>query len=128
LNGIEINENAVEMMENFYSEMMGQIYDAPNIIISSIEDKIKEFSNNSFDVIFTFAVLMHIHTSSEWIFEEMKRIAKHYICIVEDLSRDWIKIFCGKFELIKIIKCSSHIDIKDKFRMFVFERKGDYDD
>lgn len=72
-----------------------------NIYNLSVEDKIKELKDDEFDLVFTVAVLMHIHLKSEWIFSEMVRITKEWLIIIEDESgeatknfpRDYKKIF-----------------------------------
>jgi len=55
--GIEINENAVEIMKENYAEMYN------NILIKrgAAEDKLFEIENKSIDLIYTMAVLEHIH-------------------------------------------------------------------
>ena len=50
----------------------------------SIEDRIVEFVDGRFDVVFSLAVLEHIHPDSEWVFEHIARIANKGIITVED--------------------------------------------
>lgn len=82
LTGIEINSNAVRAMKEHYPEMAK----TAKIFNSKIEDKIKDFKSQEFDLVFTMAVLMHIHTESEWIFDEMARITNKYLVTIEDES------------------------------------------
>jgi SAM-dependent methyltransferase len=77
--GIEINKDAVELLKKSYPEM------ARKIIIhnQAIEDVIKGFKDDAFDVVFTMAILQHIHPKSEWIFSEIVRITKSFLIIRE---------------------------------------------
>ena len=58
---------------------------ARKIIIhnQAIEDVIKGFKDDAFDVVFTMAILQHIHPKSEWIFSEIVRITKSFLIIRE---------------------------------------------
>lgn len=80
LSGIEISKNAIEMMKEAYPEMAGRI----EVYNDSVESLIQDFKDNSFDLVFTMAVLEHIHTDSEFIFSEMVRITKKTLVTVED--------------------------------------------
>lgn len=79
LHGIEISSNAVKMLKQIYPAMAkhAKIYNLP------VEDKIKEFADSQFDIVYTMAVLEHIHTDSEWIFQEMVRITNKNLIIIE---------------------------------------------
>ena len=54
----------------------------PTIDQGTIEDRIKDMERC--DLVFTMAVLEHIHLDSEWVFSEMARIAKKYLITIED--------------------------------------------
>jgi len=126
--GVEISENALEKMKEIYPEMSLSI----EVFHSAIEDKIKKFEQGEFDVVFTMAVLEHIHTDSEWIFEEIVRITKSYLITIEDekhiswrhFPRNYRKIF-EKFDLEEIIemKCDEVPNLPNNFRARVFEKK-----
>jgi len=76
LSGIEINLNAKPIMERIFPH----IYEYATIYWNSIEDTIMQ----QVDVIFTMAVLEHIHPDSEWIFEEIKNRLDKYLITIED--------------------------------------------
>lgn len=80
LEGVEISKNAVQLLKQSYPEMSkyAKIHNKP------IEEIIKKFKDNTFDIVFTMAVLEHIHPNSEWIFSEMVRITKGFIITIED--------------------------------------------
>ena len=97
LGGVEISKEAIDLMKKTYPEMAEQI----EIWNSPIEDVIVNFKGNSFDLIFTMAVLEHIHPDSKFIFSEMVRITKKYLITIEDekgiswrhFPRNYKKIF-----------------------------------
>ena len=70
LSAIEINSNAVKLLQKTYPDIEASLY------IGSFEQLID--SAEEFDLIFTIAVLMHIHPDSEWIFEKMVKKTKIY--------------------------------------------------
>lgn len=78
--GIEIGKDAIALMKRAYPEMakLIKVYNAP------VEDIINDFEDDVFDVVFTMAVLEHIHPDSRFIFSEMVRITKRYLITIED--------------------------------------------
>jgi len=84
LTGVEINPIAIEYMEKYFPELNERI----DIYQSSIENCIKLFSDNQFDLVFTMAVLEHIHPDSEWIFKEIVRITKGLITIEDECNQN----------------------------------------
>ena len=79
--GIEINYNAIMVMEKEFPGMYKEIkiYNFP------AETILPYLLENSIDVIFTMAVLEHIHFNSENIISEnIKRIARKNIITIED--------------------------------------------
>ena len=75
LSGVEINPEALKLMKQKFPDMQVMTYEG------SIEDRIKELGE--YDLIFTMAVLEHIHSDSEWIFSEIARKAKRYLITIE---------------------------------------------
>ena len=67
----------------------------------SIEEIISSFKDNAFDIVYTMAVLQHIHPASEWVFSEIVRITKSFLITMEGedyvswrhFPRDYKKIF-----------------------------------
>ena len=80
LHAIEISETAVQLLRETYPEMANCI----EICNVPVEDVIKHLGENEYDLVFTMAVLEHIHTDSEWIFVEMVRICKERLITIED--------------------------------------------
>ncbi len=85
ISGIEINASAVALMRKNYPEMMNH----SNIMNGKIEDYINSFKDKEFDLIYTIAVLEHIHTDSEWIFEEMVKKSKYILTIEDEGAVSW---------------------------------------
>jgi 2-polyprenyl-3-methyl-5-hydroxy-6-metoxy-1,4-benzoquinol methylase len=85
LTGIEITETAVEIMSQRYRDC----YENMVIINRPIEDVIKSFPDNEFDLVFTMAVLEHIPKESEWIFKEIERISKNILTIEDERNSTW---------------------------------------
>ncbi len=80
LSGIEISENAIEQMQIVFPSMFNQI----KVFNSSVEDIIKSPELDKFDLIFTMAVMEHIHSDSNWIFAELAKLSEKYIITIED--------------------------------------------
>ena len=94
--GIEISPKAIDLMKQKYSDIL-------NVWNDSIENKIKDIKTGEFDIVFSMAVLMHIHRDSEWVFNEIVRVTKRYLITIEEekkggkgrkhLPRNFKKIF-----------------------------------
>ena len=79
LNGIEINPEAIQLMKTSFSEILSHV----NISQGTIEENVKNFSDKEFDLVFSMAVLMHVHYDSDWIFEHLVRITKKHLITME---------------------------------------------
>jgi 2-polyprenyl-3-methyl-5-hydroxy-6-metoxy-1,4-benzoquinol methylase len=80
LEAVEISHQALTVMKQAFPEMEKNIY----IYNESIEGVVKSIDSNNYDMLFTMAVLEHIHKDSEWIFKELVRITKRYLITIED--------------------------------------------
>ena len=80
LTGIEINGDALSVLTLSYPDMAA----AATLIHSPVEDAIRELPDASVDLVFTMAVLEHIHVDSDWIFDEIVRVAGSTVVTVED--------------------------------------------
>jgi len=112
LSGIEISTNAVQLMKKEFPKLASDA----NIYNEPVEERIKLFTEKEFDVIYTMAVLEHIHVDSNFVFEEIARITKKTLITIEDeksvssrhFPRNYKTIF-EKFGLKQIeeIHCAS---------------------
>ena len=78
--GIEINKKAIRLLKQSYPELAryAKIYNKP------VEEVITGFKNGAFDIVFTMAVLQHIHPDSEFIFSEIARVTNRFLVTIED--------------------------------------------
>lgn len=80
LAAVEISENAVRALRQTFPDLAR----VARIECGAVEDKIKTFPDGSFDLVFTMAVLEHIHEDSRWIFADMVRVTRNLLITVED--------------------------------------------
>lgn len=80
LTGIEINSDALAILRTRYPDMAA----AATLINAPVEEAIRDIPDASMDLVFTMAVLEHIHPDSEWIFDEIVRIARRVVVTIED--------------------------------------------
>jgi len=128
LGGIEINAEAVRLLKETFPELAAhtEIHNAP------VEDVIRTIPDGAFDIVFTMAVLEHIHKDSEWTFREIARIPNAYLITIEDekssgwghFRRNYRRVFekLG-LEQIESMNCRGIEGLGDGFVARVFERR-----
>ncbi|OGV21324.1 MAG: hypothetical protein A2X47_12075 [Lentisphaerae bacterium GWF2_38_69] len=128
LTGIEISTNAVEQLNKKYPEMAShsKIYNAP------IENIIKTFQDNEYDLVFTIAVFEHIHTDSEWIFPDVARITNNILITIEDEQTDSWRHFTRNYrnvfeplgmEQLETIQCNKVLhSLSSSFFVRIFKK------
>jgi SAM-dependent methyltransferase len=79
LNGIELNPNAIDLMEEEFPELY---YNMNNIWIGRAQDMLGRLENNQFDTVYTMAVLQHIHNPED-LFSEIYRITGDILITIE---------------------------------------------
>jgi len=129
LEGIEICTEAVELLKKTYYEL-GTNCQIHNM---AIEDIIGTIPDNKYDIVYTLAVLEHLHTDSNWVFKEIARIAKKIIITIEDevgvschtYSRNYKKIFegLGMTQLMEY-NCRKIVDLGGSYMARVFKHDG----
>ncbi|MHB8104824.1 MAG: class I SAM-dependent methyltransferase [Dehalococcoidales bacterium] len=80
LSGVEISATAVEELKKTFPELAKN----GKFDVTSIENWATNSKEKSVDVIFTMAVAMHVHPSSNFVFKKMAAAAKKYIITLED--------------------------------------------
>ena len=127
LSGIEINEEAVRLLKQSFPEMADHIA----IHNTPVEEIIRHFANDEFNIVFTMAVLEHIHTDSEWIFSEIVRITKDHLVTIEEekvmsgrhFSRNYKRIFESLgMKQIEETRCNEIEGLGSKFYARVFTK------
>jgi SAM-dependent methyltransferase len=94
--GVEINEHAIAEMAQRYPGLVG----AAHIINESIEEAIRPMRDGEFDVIYTMAVLEHLHSDSEWVFREMVRVAGSAVITIEDEASRTPRHFPRRYDAV----------------------------
>ena len=79
LSGLEINEHAVAELERTYP----QLATVSTIHTETIEGGLASMEPDSVDVIFSMAVLIHLHPTSIDVFDHLVRVSRRYLCVVE---------------------------------------------
>lgn len=81
LHGVEINANTKHIREDVYPELA----EVGNFTYLPIEEYL-ETNPEPFDLVYTMAVLEHIHPDSEWVFAELHKLVKPgcYFLLIED--------------------------------------------
>ncbi|WP_339227469.1 class I SAM-dependent methyltransferase [Oceanobacillus sp. FSL K6-2867] len=96
MTGIEISQEAAISLQKTYPKLAEDAV----IINSPVEDVIKKFLPNSFNLVFSMAVFEHIHPDSEWVFEEIARITGSYLITVEAEETSRWHIFARNYKTI----------------------------
>jgi SAM-dependent methyltransferase len=94
--GVEINPSAVEQMEASFPELSKKT----DIFTGSLEEYFAQKEDKSVDVIFSMGVSMHIHPGDNYIFSEMVRVARKYICTVEPESANSNYVFARNYRRV----------------------------
>lgn len=97
LHAIEISHPAIELLRATYPSLA----DVLTIYEGTAEDWLVRFTPNQFSVTFAMGVLQHIHPDSSFVFEEMARVTKDEVIIMESerhttqrtFERNYKKVF-----------------------------------
>ncbi len=82
LAGVEINPEAVRILRASWPAL-----ESMPIVIRTIEHIVPAYRDDAFDLVYTMAVLEHLHPDSEWVFAEMARIARTIVTIEDEVGR-----------------------------------------
>ena len=108
LNGIDINPNAIKLMKEYYPNLKAKTR------VGELE-KVLVRDKKGYDVIFTMAVLHHIHQNNIWIFEHIARLADKLVIIEYkgDKKRNYKNIFENYgFTILKQVTDENKVGIK----------------
>jgi SAM-dependent methyltransferase len=123
LSAIEISKTAIDHMRRTYPELK-----RANVINAPVEDAIRAIPDDDVDILFTMAVLEHVHWDSDWIFREMKRIARRIITIEDEgtvTERHFRRNYQNVFEELGLYQVDfqpSVPDLPSSFRYRQFDR------
>lgn len=79
LEGLEINEDARDVMEEHYPELAA----AGEFHYEAIQDAVPEFETDAFDAIYSVETLQHVPPEDAWVYEELARVAADVVLTVE---------------------------------------------
>lgn len=74
--GVEISQHAVNLLRKTYPQLADS-----QIHIGPAEHVLPRIADESFDLVFTMAVIEHIHPNSSVVFDRMSRIARQVLAI-----------------------------------------------
>jgi len=80
ITGLEINKGALDVMKEKYIDLGRD----GTFINKSMEEGLPLMQMNSYDLVFTMAVLEHLHKDSEYVFKDIAKITKQYLVTIED--------------------------------------------
>ena len=79
LHGVEINDDAFEVMAEEYPDLA----EAGTFYADAIEKTVPEFADDRFDAVFSVETLQHIHPENEWVFDELARVTDDLLVTAE---------------------------------------------
>ncbi|PSQ01318.1 class I SAM-dependent methyltransferase [Halobacteriales archaeon QS_5_70_17] len=80
LAGIDINETAFDVMAEHYPRLA----ETGRFHVGALEDRLSEFDDGAFDVVYSVETLQHVHPDDEWAFGEVARVAGDLIATAEN--------------------------------------------
>ncbi len=80
LSAIEINQDAIDVFRSTYPDTSA----VTTILVGPVEDHIGRLADRQFDLVFTMAVLEHIHEDSRAVFGEIARVTGRTLITIED--------------------------------------------
>lgn len=129
LTGLELSVNAVKMMRDTFTDAKNM-----DIKVGEVEKLIYDLTTDSFDIIFTMAVLQHLPPESEHIFKQIIRVMRGYLVTIEDerwvswrhFPRRYDRLF-GRLGLkqVKVVKNLDGLSKSYICRIFKKERIGE---
>ena len=78
--GIEVNEDAFDVMEETYPDLASR----GTFHSDAIENVVEEFDDGRFDAVYSVETLQHLHPDLEWVFEEIARVTSDLLITVEN--------------------------------------------
>ena len=104
LSGIEINTKALALLKQTHPGLA----DVLKTYEGTVEEWIGRFTDSQFDVVFTMAVLQHIHYESDFIFKEIARITKKRLIVMEnevhEADRNFPRNYKKVFESVDMVQ------------------------
>lgn len=80
LGAVEINAEALAQLADAFPDLAREA-DLRN---GSLEEELPKMPDSSWDVVFSVAVLEHVHYDSDWLLEHVARVARRFVVTVEN--------------------------------------------
>ncbi len=127
LAAIEISQAAIDLFRSTYPSAA----QATEIHVDAVENAVRDFTDGQFDLVFTMAVLEHVHKTSEWVFPEIARITGRLLITIEDerthswrhFPRNYGTIF-GALGMVQVEQIAKPPDLPGGFVARVFSHEG----
>ena len=84
LHGIEINDEAFDVMDDAYPDLAA----SGTFYADAIEAVVTDFEDGRFDAVYSVETLQHIHPDDDWVFEELARITDDLLAVAENEGDD----------------------------------------
>lgn len=126
---IEISPQAINALRGSYpnSAALAHIHEG------SAESILPNLATNQFPLVFSMAVLEHLHHDSEWVFEHIARVSSRYVITIENeivhhwrsIPRNYRQTFEGLgMRQVEEIRCSQVIKIHESYIARVFTHEA----
>lgn len=129
LEGVEISQPALDLLAKTHPELA----EAATLRCGTIEATLPQLPADHFDLVYTMAVLEHVHPdSADEVFEQMVRVAKRHVFTIEDeacaswrhFPRDYGEIFAKLgLEVVDRFPCGDVEGLGPSFRATVFAKR-----
>lgn len=96
LSGVEVSPAAIgQLRESFPALAVSAKFH-----LAPMDQWLKSTPSKSYDVVFTMGVSMHIHPADNFVFREMTRIARKYVCTVEPEPENSNYVFSRNYQRV----------------------------
>ncbi len=80
LAAIELNAGALELL----TERNPEVAESATLMQGTLEERLPELADDSFQTVFSMAVLEHLHFDSDWVFDHVARVARGLVVTIEN--------------------------------------------
>jgi SAM-dependent methyltransferase len=80
LGAIEISSRALAELGRAFPEVAA----SADLRNGTLEDELPKMADSSWDVVFSMAVLEHVHYDSDWLMEHVVRVARRFVVTIEN--------------------------------------------
>jgi SAM-dependent methyltransferase len=80
LTAIELSENALAALRKTFPDVAAE----SRLLAGALEDRLPELADNEFDVVFSMAVLEHVHYDSDWVLADAVRVCRGRLVTIEN--------------------------------------------